>query len=122
MWTLGANRIIVTNIEDDDQAQIVAKLQPLEGGTVYQTFGYENPISKLDCYVVSKEEMDAIRSLTTSGDTFELVSPEGSMGFYFVMKVSPKRVYSVCQTIRPDLDSDAPVYLVTIELNKEYDA
>jgi len=115
-WQLGATRIFVQDISDGVKA-IIAKLQPLAGGTVYQTFGYETSGIKLGGLIVGSGDMIHLKSLTTSGNaSFELDSPEGDLGDFFVESVTAKREKTISQTLRPDLDCDAPVYAVDIDL------
>lgn len=114
-WTLNSVRIFVqeSNLET---SQIIPRLQPLSGGTVLQIFGYDSPVNSINAYVVGDTDRDALVALVTTGTTYTLVSPEGSMGSFYVRKVNYKRIPNICQTMRPDLASDAPVYIFDIEL------
>jgi hypothetical protein len=114
-WTLNGIRIFVTDF-GNDYKQIIAKLNPLNGGTVYHTFGYDFVTSKLTCYVVGDTDNVAIRALTRTGTSYTLISDQGSYGDFLVNAVNIKRINSVCQTLRPDLDDDAPVYIADMEL------
>ena len=82
-WSIGGIRIYVTD-GNEEANQIVARLQPLSGGTINQIFGYETPVRKLSCYIVGDTDKDALINLTTSGTTFVLNSPEGSLGNFIV--------------------------------------
>lgn len=115
MWTINDIRIFVTDFQNEYK-QIIAKLNPLAGGTVYHTFGFDYVVSKLTCYIVGDADNAAIRALTRSGQSYALVSDQGSYGNFFVNSVSLKRINSYCQTLRPDLPETAPVYLVDMEL------
>jgi len=97
-WSIGGIRIYVTD-GNEEVGQIVAKLQPLSGGTIFQTFGYETPVRKLSCYVVGDTNKENLMNLTTSGTVFELLSPEGSLGDFIVEKVNMPRVACVKQTL-----------------------
>ena len=115
-WSLGGVRIFVTD-GNEEANQIVARLQPLSGGTINQIFGYETPIRKLSCYIVGDTDKDAIIALTQSGTKHTLNSPEGSLGDLIVHKVNLPRVAGIIsQTLRPDLACDAPVYRGDITL------
>jgi len=109
MWYINSIRIFVTDFQNDYK-QIYARLHPLGGGTVYHTFGYEFVASKLSCWVVGDTDNAAIRALTRSGTSYELLSDQGDYGDFYVENVSMRRVNSICQTLRPDLADDAPVY------------
>lgn len=114
-WTINSIRIFVGESKEE-AGQIIPRLQPLNGGTVLQVFGYESDIRTIGCIVVGDTDKDAIKALRTTGDAYELVSPEGSLGSFLVKNVGVTRIHCICQTIRLDLDSDAPVYQVEIQL------
>jgi len=116
-WSLGGIRIFVTD-GTEEVGQIVAKLQPLSGGTIHQIFGYETPVRKLSCYIVGEDNKELLMNLTTSGTTFELQSPEGVLGDFIVEKVSMPRVQCVKQTIdlTGSLTCDSPVFRGDITL------
>lgn len=117
-WTLGGTRIFVQEMSENVK-QIIAELNPLRAGSIYQVFGWESDKYRIDGKVVGEEDKDHLKSLTTSGSAyFELVSYEGSLGNFYVREVSYKRDNSVYQTIRTDLDCLDPVYTVSIDLIK----
>lgn len=115
MWYINSIRIFVTEF-GNDYKQIIARLQPLNNKTVYHTFGYESVVSKLTCYVVGDTDNVAIRGLTRTGTSYELLSDQGSYGNFYVNSVSMRRLNNICQTLRPDLDEDAPTYVCEMEL------
>ena len=117
-WTLGGVRIFVTGHEEGI-SQIIARIQPLSGGTINQVFGYEGIVTKISCYIVGDSDKDSIEAFATTGSTYELTSPEGSLGTYLVSNVSVPRINTISQTLRPDLDCDAEVYNAEIVLFKE---
>lgn len=114
MWTLGDVRVFAQDLREHT-AQIIPRLQPLSGGTVLQVFGHEDDIRTLLGLVVGKTDKDALKDMTTGG-SFELVSPEGSEGSFEVKDVKVSRLMVICQTLRPDLPENSPVYQVEIEL------
>ena len=116
-WSIGGVRIFVTD-GNEEVGQIVAKLQPLSGGTIYQIFGYETAVRKLSCYVVGDTNKDALLNLTMSGTTFELLSPEGSLGDFIVEKVNLPRVNVVYQSLdlTGALTCESPLYRGDITL------
>lgn len=114
-WTLNSIRIFVQE-SNAESGQIIPRLQPLSGGTVLQIFGYDSRVNTINGIVVGDTDRDALMNLTTTGSAYTLVSPEGSMGTYYVRKVAYKRIPNICQTMRPDLASDAPVYIFDLEL------
>jgi len=113
-WTINDLRIFVTD-SSSETGQIIARLQPLEGGTINQRFGYETQIRKLGCYVVGGDEKGAIENLVQSGAVV-MTSPEGIIGNFLVQRVSSVRKDTISQTLRPDLACDAPVYIVELGL------
>jgi len=113
-WYLDGTRIFVQESKED-AGQIVPRIQPLAGGTVLQVFGWESDIRTIQAMIVGDTDKEALKDLRKGG-TATLIGPEGSLGSFTVKNVSVTRVMCVCQTIRPDLDADAPVYDVEIQL------
>lgn len=118
MWTLSNTRIFVQSLEDQ-YGQIIAVLQPLDAGSIHQTFGYEDAVSRVNAYIVGDTDKADLWWLTRTGLTYVLSGPEGALGSYYVNKVGFKRLMGTCQTIRQDLPEDSPVYVVDIELLKD---
>jgi hypothetical protein len=119
-WTLGGNRFYVQEINGEG-SQIIPRLQPLDGGTVIQFFGYENEIRSVSALVVGDTKRDTFIAYKKSSTLRALVSPEGAMGNYYVKKVTWKREPIVCQTIDTSLPEEAPVYTMDFELYPESD-
>jgi len=114
-WSLNSIRIFV-NESKEDAAQIVPRLQPLSGGTVLQVFGYESDVRTITGLVVGDTDKNGLKTLRTTGSSYTLLSPEGSLGSFVVKNVVVNRSPSICQTLRPDLAEDAPVYQVEVQL------
>lgn len=114
-WTLNNIRIFVQESKED-AGQIIPRLQPLSGATILQVFGYESDIRTLGAIVVGDTDKNALKGLRQTGSSYALVGPEGSLGSFLVKNVSVNRVHCICQTLRPDLAEDAPVYEVEIQL------
>lgn len=119
-WTLGGQRIYVQEFAGEG-SQIVPRLQPISGGTVLQFFGYENEVKQLTAIVVGNTKKDALLAYRKSSTLRALVSPEGSLGNYYVKKVQYKRLPIICQTIDTSLPEDSPVYSMDFELYPESD-
>jgi hypothetical protein len=119
-WTINSQRIYVQKISDGVK-QIIAKLQPLSGGTVYQAFGYETNTLKLSAIVVGEANKNSIKDLTETGLSYELLSPEGDLGDFYVSSVNADRNNAVWQSITTsgDLTCTSPVYNVEIELYED---
>lgn len=114
-WTYNGVRIFVTDIQDDVQ-QIVARLNPVAGGTVLQVFGWDDPIYKVDGKIVGEDDHLALRNMRDDGVAYDLITPETTISGLILSKLSFKRVYTIGQTLRTDLDCTAPVYDVNMEL------
>lgn len=114
-WTLNSIRIFVQENANEGQ-QIIPRLQPLNGGTVLQFFGYEDEVKSVNALVVGDTDKAALIALYKTGSSYTLISPMGNLGDYFVKKASFKQIPNVCQTLRPDLDEDAPMYIFDFEL------
>lgn len=115
-WTLDGIRIFVEESKEE-AGQIVPRLQPLSGGTVLQTFGYESDVRTLGAIVIGDTDKDALKALRLGG-TAALVCPEGALGSFTVKNVSVQRVHSINQTLLIDGTHacDDPVYQVEIQL------
>lgn len=114
-WSLNGIRLFVTEY-GNDYKNIIARLQPLGGGTIYHVFGYEFTTSKLSAYIVGDADNASLKALTRTGNSYSLISDQGAYGNFLVNGVSLKRTNSICQTLRPDLATTAPVYIADIEL------
>jgi hypothetical protein len=114
-WTLNSIRIFVQESKSDG-SQIIPRLQPLNGGTILQFFGYEDQVRLLSALVVGDTDRDSLLGLYSTGNSYTLVTPEGTEGDFFVKKVSYVRIPNSCQTVRTDLASDSPMYNFNIEL------
>ena len=114
-WSYAGYRIFVQEYQSGHK-QIIPRLNPIGDGTILQIFGYDERILKVNAYVVGFEDMTKLRLLTTSGIAFDLATPAEGTYPYFCNDVSDRMVKTVCQTLRPDLPEDAPVYLVDLEL------
>jgi len=113
-WYYGGIRIFVQE-EVGDNDQIIARLNPLAGGTIYHTFGWDILNKKLSAYVVGIDDLVALRLMTTSGVPFTLISPWSSTD-YLLKHITTTTQNFNCQTLRQDLPEDSPVFLVDMEL------
>ncbi len=113
-WTLDGIRVFV-QAAPESVSQIIARLQPLSGGSVHQVFGYETPTISLQGLIVGSGDASALKALTTIGTTYTLVTPWGNRTVY-VEEVSVSPTMTVSQTLRDDLDCSATVYEVDLEL------
>ncbi len=113
-WTISGTRIFVEESKEEG-GQIIPRLQPLGGATILQIFGYESIIRNISGVIVGDTDKNSLLSLRTDGVTHTLVGPEGTVGSFLVKNVSVNRVRSICQTLRTDLDADAPVYNFEIQ-------
>jgi phage protein U len=116
-WSLNGTRIFVQKYTGEEK-QIIAKLQPLSGGTIFQFFGYQTNQVKLVAKVVKKSNVDDLKALTITGTSYSLVSPEGTIGDFFVEDVSEDRNTSIYQSLllTTGYSCTDPVYDVTISL------
>lgn len=114
-WTYAGIRIFTQDMTTDD-GQTIARLNPIDGGTVLHIFGNDELITRIQAFVVGLSDITTLRSLTTSGVSFPLTSPFSGPVNYYLNKINTKLQKTVCQTLRPDLPEDSPVYLVDMEL------
>lgn len=115
VWSYAGVRIFVQEYQSGHK-QIIPRLNPIGAGTILQIFGYDEGIRKVNAYVVGWGDMSILRSLTTSGVAFDLATPDEGTFPYYCNDVQDKMVKGICQTLRPDLPEDAPVYLADLEL------
>jgi hypothetical protein len=118
MWTFGGVRVFVQKLPNNLK-QIIARLQPVQGPTVYQIFGYEKDITKLQAYVVGETDKDTLDNFFSSGNSYTLSGYWGVVGDFYVSNMSFDPLPKSRQTIRPDLDCESQVYMVDMELFKE---
>ena len=119
-WTLDGIRIFVQE-NTSEGSQIIPRLQPLNNETVLQFFGYESETKNISAHVIGDTDKDALMQLRKTSDSYELMSPMGDLGDFYVKKSSYRQINNVCQTLRPDLPEDAPYYIFDIELYPESD-
>lgn len=115
MWLIGTARIIVTQIQDENK-QIIARLQPLNGGTIKQIFGYESEITKVRGYVVGETNLNLIKGYARDGAVHALYENAIDHGDYYVASVGTSRLNLICQTIDPLEDIHETVWEVDVEL------
>jgi len=112
-WELDGIRIFVQDYEGDNK-QILPRLQPINGGTVIQIFGYESEVTKISSIVVGSGDLFALKAMAKDGIYHTLITPLLTDDF-LVASVKHKWQRSICQTMRPDLPEDTPVFIVDIE-------
>ncbi len=115
-WYIDSVRLFVQEEQQDDK-QIIARLNPVNDGTTLQVFGYDDPIIKISAYIVGTGDATLVRNMAKDGVQHNLSYPEAFViDLIYVNSVSTKRTKSVAQTLRSDLDCTAPVYIVDLEL------
>lgn len=115
MWTFGGTRIFVQDISDTIK-QIIARLQPLSGGTIIQTFGYESDVYSVNALVVGDTDLAALKAMAIDSATHTLSGYGTVYGNFYLSNIVHKRLPTMQQTIRTDLDCESPVYSVDMEL------
>jgi hypothetical protein len=124
-WTLSGIRIFVSETKEE-ASQIVPRLQPLSGGTVLQTFGYESDIYTIGAIAVGDTDKDALKALRTGGTAalVEIRQDEHggtstiNHGTFTVKNVSVQRIHCLSQSILIDgsHSCDDPIYQLEIQL------
>jgi hypothetical protein len=118
MWIIDNTRIFVQELNDEAQ-QVVARLTPIASGTVYHTFGYEELIKNVNAYIVGEVDRENIIDMTRDASTHTLSGMGITWGDFYLKQAGFTMVNISCQTLRPDLDDDAPVYIVDLEFWKD---
>jgi hypothetical protein len=116
MWTYNGIRITVVDLKETSE-QILAKLQPIDAGTVYQSFGYINDSVPLQGYVVGREDIVSLKALAKTGVAYTL-SGYGYSGSFYLDKITAQWMTSYGQTFRPDKDRTELVFKVALELSE----
>ena len=124
-WTLNSIRIFVGETKEE-ASQIVPRLQPLSGGTVLQTFGYESDIYTIGAIVIGDTDKNALKALRKSGTSalVEIRQDEHggtstiNHGTFTVKNVTVQRIHCLSQSVLIDGNHscDDPVYQVEIQL------
>jgi hypothetical protein len=118
-WTYNSVRIYAQE-SDEGTSQIAPRLQPISGGSVIQSFGYDSTVRNISAIVVGDTNKDALKALAQDGmSSHALVSPEGSLGNWMLKSFKANRTKSTCQTIDEAQAEDAPVYDCQLELWQE---
>jgi hypothetical protein len=116
-WIIDAVRIFTSNF-DGSKKQIIARLEPFEGGTIHHIYGYEDPIYQVGGLIVGSDDLDTLNGYTEDGVTHGLIDYESVTYSGYVSKVSHKRLPTISQSFYVDsthLATD-PVYAVDVEL------
>lgn len=116
MWTLNSIQIFTQDFNETNK-NIIARIQPLSGGTVLHKFGYESTVYDLTGIVVGNTDKDALKALAMSNSTYDLVTPYTTISGVSVSNFKSKqRLGIICQTIRQDLATDSPIFDVSMEI------
>ncbi len=113
-WTIGGVRIYVQE-SAEETGQILPRLQPLSGGTIIQSFGYESTTRNIAGLVVGETNKNTIKAFAQDSTPVNFVTWEGLTHTGIMRKFNAKRTPIVCQTIDIAQDTDAPVYDVNFE-------
>ena len=118
-WTLNSIKIITQDF-DMDTKNILARIQPITGGTLLHKFGYESTVYSINAIVVGVTDKNDLIALAKTNTAYTLVTSSGSVSNVYVSGVKAKqRLGVVNQTLRSDLACDVPIFDVSIELYVE---
>jgi hypothetical protein len=117
MWVIDDVRIYVQKLPEEG-GQTVVRLQPLTGGTVFQTFGYENTVYKVSCVVVGSGDLSRLKSKARDGTTHVLSGAYGYRKTGYIKSISADPRMIISQSIRTDLNCTDPVYDVSLEIHE----
>jgi hypothetical protein len=116
-WSLGGVRLIVQDNSSSNKS-IIARLQPISGGTTLQIFGYEDDIIKISCIVVGTSDKNTLKGLSKTGNAYTLVTPYGNTSYYLNSFNAKQRLGIISQSIIIDGSHDCldPVFDCELEL------
>lgn len=112
-WTVASIRVYVSAFATANK-NIIAKLQPLEGETILQYFGYEMETARISGKIIGDSDAVNLRNLARSSALITLVL-SGTTAQGYVESVSVTRDPAICQTVTATRTD--PVYNVDIELS-----
>lgn len=112
-WYFGGVRYIATG-KKADYEQIIARLNPLGGGTTHQVFGWDDEIVNLEGVVVGDTDIAALEAMRATGTRYSLTFDGVSVGSYYLKKLSYTRKPIWKHTLSDNPDD--PVYWCTMEL------
>jgi hypothetical protein len=109
---------IVTQDNSEGGKQIVARLQPISGGTTLQIFGYEDEILKISGIVIGTTDKNALKALYKTGNSYTLVTPYGNITGYLSSFNAKQRLGIISQSIIIDANHDCldPVFDCDLEI------
>jgi hypothetical protein len=113
-WYIDTIRVYVTG-EEKSSKRIIARLQPVDGSTILQMFGYESPIHRIECKVVGEANLAALEALVDTDVAYTVSGYNFSKDLY-ISAIQSKRDESVYQTLDTSLACETPVYTVSLEL------
>lgn len=116
MWKLGDVRIFTQKNSNAGPQKNIVVLQPLNGGSVYQTFGYKKSVFNIGGKVVGFTDKETLESYSREGTLVTLSGYGKSYGNFLINSIKFDMDSSICQTIRPDLPEDTPVFSFEAEL------
>ncbi len=119
MWYLDTTRIFVQKFETTNN-QVIARLQPLTGMTIHHVFSSESEIVNVDCLVVGNDDRNNLKAKVRDGNKHTLYGAYNiTISGLLVKSMKDNLSNIICQTLRPDLPEDAPVYTVNLELYRD---
>jgi len=116
-WTYGGVRIYIQNYAEG-VSQSIARLNPLNAGTVLHRFGYDSEVIKLKGIIITNDDRDTIKGYGQTNTAYTLSGPEGVVGTYYTADVKLNRLPSACHSYvdRPELAGTEPEYDCSLEL------
>jgi hypothetical protein len=115
MWTYGTVQVFPQELDDTD-IQEVARLTPFGGGTIHHRFGWQDPITKINAFIVGLTDRDTLRSYKEVGGIYTLSGPWGVWCSGHLKEMNSKPNSWTCQTLREDLPEDSPVFIVELQI------
>lgn len=117
MWTYNSIQITTIDLKEQNE-QTLAKLQPVNTGTVYQSFGYINETLVLQGYVLGTTDRDSLKALANDGTAHALAWTNGTIGNYYLEKLTVQWVTAYRQTFRTDKSATELIFKVSLELSE----
>jgi phage protein U len=114
-WYFSSVRVYVSALSASSKSMI-ARIQPLLGGTVYQLFGYEKETVKVVGLVIGNTDLASLEALINTSSDYNLTGYGTDYGNYYLNSLGWKRSPIIYQTITSNCTD--PVYEVDLELFK----
>lgn len=119
-WKFGTVRVYA-NQDDSKREQIIARLQPIDAGTILHIWGWEDEIKTFGGMIVTTGDLETLKGYYNTGLSYTLSSDYGSLGDYFVKNLQYTRTPTTNIVLfdRPEISCTDPTFDIVMELYRD---